>query len=371
MKNKSRLAAKLMRRYLLMTGSLIFLFIVIPLILKVLLSSRTWYYSDHLYPFLNLINRLLVPLLIVIAVTIWVAGTYLFIRRAAKYLDETLAAAKQLVEEPEKEIELSEDLADFALEMNRVRINSLFHQRAAQDAEQKKNDLIVYLAHDLRTPLTSIIGYLTLLEESPQLPPEVREKYTGITLDKAYRLENLINEFFEITRFNLATVGLTTRPTELSVMLQQLSYEFLPLMTEKDLSWEQELKPEIWVDIDTEKFERVLDNIIKNAINYADPATALNLHLIKRDNQAILTLKNQGATISEDKLARIFEPFYRGDSARGSRSGGTGLGLPIAKELVESHGGTLAAKSSAGTFTMILSLPIAASHRNTYTMNHG
>lgn len=359
-----------MRRYLLLTGGMILIFIIFPLILKMVLSSRTWYYSDPLYPLLNFVNRMLVPILALVAVVIWVSGTFLFIRRAANYLNETLAAAKQLVQEPEKEIELSDDLTDFAVEMNRLRVRSLLHQQAAHDAEQKKNDLIVYLAHDLRTPLTSIIGYLTLLEESPELPPEIRGKYTGITLDKAYRLENLINEFFEITRFNLASVSLTTHPTELSVMLQQLSYEFLPLMSEKNLSWEQELASDIWVDIDTEKFERVLDNLIKNAINYADPGTSLNLHLTQKNNQGLLTLENQGATIPEDKLARIFEPFYRGDSARGTQSGGTGLGLPIAKELVESHHGTLQAKSSEGTFTMILTLPLSSTHQATYTITH-
>lgn len=364
MKAKSSLANKLLRRYLLITLLLLVVIVVIPLALKFLLGMRTWYYDDPFYPLLRFANDHILILVIVGALLIWLLTTWFFIRQAAGYLNETLGVAKQLVSNPEKPITLSSDLRDFANEMNQIRMDTLFHQRAAKEAEQKKNDLIVYLAHDLRTPLTSIIGYLTLLEESPDLPPAMRAKYTGITLEKAYRLESLINEFFEITRFNLATVSLVTKAVDLSVMLEQISYEFLPMLTPKNLSWEMQIEEAIWVDVDTEKFERVLDNLIKNAILYATPGTALRLTLARKQNQGILTLGNQGATLPADKLERIFEPFFRGDSARGTQSGGTGLGLPIAKEIVESHHGTLKAESVADYFQMVLTLPISKTYQN-------
>lgn len=325
---------------------------------------RTWYYDDPFYPLLKFANDHILILVIVAAIFIWLVTTWFFVGQAAGYLDETLGAAKQLVSAPEKPITLSADLRDFADEMNQIRMDTLFHQRAAKEAEQKKNDLIVYLAHDLRTPLTSIIGYLTLLEESPDLPAAMRAKYTGITLEKAYRLESLINEFFEITRFNLATVSLVTKAVDLSVMVEQISYEFLPMMAPKNLTWKTQVAADIWVDLDTEKFERVLDNLIKNAILYATPDSAIVITLVQEANQAMMTIRNQGATLPADKLERIFEPFFRGDSARGTQAGGTGLGLPIAKEIVESHQGTLKAESTDGHFQMVLSLPIAKDHRS-------
>lgn len=357
MKNKNRLTNKLLTRYLLSTFILIAGTIFFVLLLQIILGSRVWYETDFFYPFLSFINNHLTQVLLVVVFLLWVFTTYLFVWRAAGYLDETITATKQIITNPKKEIEMSNDLSDVSVELNRVRTENIFLQQTAKEAEQKKNDLIVYLAHDLRTPLTSIIGYLTLLEESPDLPRETRVKYTGITLEKAYRLENLINEFFEITRFNLATVSLVTRPTELSFMLEQFTSEFLPMMTDKNLTWKKELAENVWVDLDTEKFERVLDNLFKNAINYADKNSSLNLTLEKTRDFAILELENNGPHLPEDRIERIFEPFFRADSAR-STNGGAGLGLSIAKSLVESHGGELKAKSSGNQFTMTMTLPL-------------
>ena len=106
-----------------------------------------------------------------------------------------------------------------------------FWKKDAREAEQRKNDLVVYLAHDIRTPLTSVIGYLELLKEAPDLPLEQRAKYLSITLDKAYRLEQLINEFFEITRFNLQSIPLNRENIRLSYMLMQMAEEFYPILT--------------------------------------------------------------------------------------------------------------------------------------------
>ncbi len=157
-------------------------------------------------------------------------------------MNETIQATTQLIEEPTKRITLSSHLIDVQEEMNQLREKSLQDQRAAKEAEQRKNDLIVYLAHDLRTPLTSVIGYLTLLKEEPQLSNAMRNRYTEIALQKAQRLELLISEFFEITRFNLTTIVLQTETTDLSLMLEQLTFEFLPLLEEKNLNWQLNLQ---------------------------------------------------------------------------------------------------------------------------------
>jgi len=128
-----------------------------------------------------------------------------------KYFDEVSAGMDRLAEESDDEITLSAELDFMENKLNQIKNNLEKQKKAALDAEQRKNDLVVYLAHDIKTPLTSVIGYLSLLDEAPDMPPEQKAKYVGITLEKAYRLEQLINEFFEITRFNLQTIVVATR----------------------------------------------------------------------------------------------------------------------------------------------------------------
>jgi two-component system sensor histidine kinase VanS len=148
-----------------------------------------------------------------------------------KYFDEVIAGVDKLAEESEDEIILSPELDFMEIKLDHIKNNLEKRKKAALDAEQRKNDLVVYLAHDIKTPLTSVIGYLSLLDEAPDMPPEQKAKYVGITLEKAYRLEQLINEFFEITRFNLQTIVLNKEKINLLFMLQQIADEFYPMLT--------------------------------------------------------------------------------------------------------------------------------------------
>lgn len=229
----------------------------------------------------------------------------------------------------------------------------------AKEAEQRKNDLVVYLAHDLKTPLTSIIGYLSLLEEAPELPEESREKFTSITLEKAYRLEQLINEFFDITRFNLTHIELEKNRINLTMMLSQMADEFYPLLEEKGLSIETDIEPDINIIADSDKLARVFDNIIRNAISYSYPDTCLYISAAKKefDDGVIVKMRNTGDEIPEEKLNHIFEKFFRLDSARSTRRGGAGLGLAIAKQIVELHGGDINAVSCEEYTEFIIDLP--------------
>ncbi|MDE7008273.1 MAG: sensor histidine kinase, partial [Lachnospiraceae bacterium] len=119
--------------------------------------------------------------------------------------------------------------AEVATQIVQIKSTMQRHEQAIKYETDRKNDLITYLAHDLKTPLTSVIGYLDLLEEASDMPKEQQEKYIHITLEKALRLEKLINEFFEITRYNLQQIVLDKEPLDLSFMLMQLTDEFYPL----------------------------------------------------------------------------------------------------------------------------------------------
>ena len=282
-----------------------------------------------------------------------------------RLVDTLAAAAEQLAQPGEEPIELPEPMEDLEGQLNAVRERALRDARAAREAEQRKNDLVVYLAHDLKTPLTSVIGYLTLLRDEPQLSPELRSRYTGIALEKAERLEDLINEFFDITRFSLTHLELEKQPTDLTRMLEQVASEFAPQFAEKDLRCELELPPRLAYDCDPDKLARVFDNLLRNAFHYSFPGSTVRITGQQEADTVVLTFTNEGRTIPAEKLERIFDQFFRLDSSRATRTGGAGLGLAIAKEIIALHGGTIRAASADNRITFTVRLPLqGAAARN-------
>ena len=256
-----------------------------------------------------------------------------------------------------REDRIPEELSDFSKNLKQFKLSLLENERARKAAEQQKNDLLIYLAHDLKTPLTSVIGYLSLLDEAVDMPIEQRAKYVGIALDKAYRLEQLINEFFDITRLNLQTLDAQKTRVNLTVLLLQAIGEFYPMFEEKNLRVVQNIESELFLFVDTDKLARVFDNLLRNAVNYSYPDTEIVFAAHKNGNKIIVSVKNRGEDIPQEKLNRVFEKFYRLDASRGTKSGGAGLGLAIAKEIVEKHGGEISAKSADGTIEFTVSLP--------------
>ncbi|WP_416232315.1 vancomycin resistance histidine kinase VanS [Clostridium kluyveri] len=273
-----------------------------------------------------------------------------------KYFDEVSAGMDKLAEESDEKITLSPELDFMENKLNQIKNNLEKQEKAALNAEQRKNDLVVYLAHDIKTPLTSVIGYLSLLDEAPDMPPEQKAKYVGITLEKAYRLEQLINEFFEITRFNLQTIVLNKVKINLLFMLQQMADEFYPMLTpqEKQVSVNVPDGLTLWGDAD--KLARVFNNILKNAIAYSYENSVIDISAKQQDKNIIITFTNQGNPIPRQKLETIFEKFFRLDTSRSSNTGGAGLGLAIAKEIVNAHGGNIFVQSNTEktVFTVVL-----------------
>ena len=231
-------------------------------------------------------------------------------------------------------------------------------KRLVLEEVNKKNDLIAYLAHDLKTPLTSVVGYLSLLEEAPDMPTEQRAKYTHIALDKALRLETLINEFFDITRYNLHEIVLNKETIDLSYMLHQMTDEFYPLLQDKGNTVDLSVEEDLSVSADPLKLARVFNNILKNAIAYSYPNSRIRIAAEKTDSQVCITFENEGKTIPSDKLETIFERFYRLDDARSSNTGGAGLGLAIAKQIVDGHGGQIFVESKNEVTAFHVRLPI-------------
>lgn len=221
-------------------------------------------------------------------------------------------------------------------------------KKAAQKREQQKNDLVVYLAHDLKTPLTSVVGYLSLLQESPEIPETQKARYIEISLQKALHLEALINEFFDITRFNLQNIQLEESRIKLALMLEQIVDEFYLLLAAKNMQAHISADAMIEIDGDANKLARVFSNLLKNAVMYGYDNSTIELAVMQQQEQITISFKNKGQEISAQQIQHVFEKFYRLDSARSSHTGGAGLGLAIAQQIVEAHHGKIVAQSNKG-----------------------
>lgn len=283
---------------------------------------------------------------------------YVAMSRFTRYFKKISGGIDQLVNESEEPITLPSELEFIETKLNTVKSTLEKRRDAALESERRKNDLVVYLAHDIKTPLTSVIGYLSLLNEAPDMPLEQRIKYTGITLEKAYRLEQLINEFFEITRFNLQTINLIKEDVNLTMMLEQMADEFYPILAPQNKEAVVEAGDNIMIYADSDKLGRVFNNILKNAAAYSYDNSPITISAITEGENIIIRFRNKGKMIPSDKLDSIFEKFYRLDSSRSSNTGGTGLGLAIAKEIVVLHGGTISAESNEEYTQFAVSLPV-------------
>lgn len=281
-------------------------------------------------------------------------------RWLTRYFREINQGIDCLLSDREEQIRLSQEMQPFEIKLNTVQNILIQREQAARAAEQRKNELVMYLAHDIRTPLTSIIGYLRLLEQIPDLPDEEKEKYVHISLEKTYRLEKMINEFFEITCYNTQQITIASKTIDLYYLLVQVIDEHLPLFTEHGNYITFHAAESLEVCGDPERLARVFNNLLKNAVAYSSKGTEITVNAEETPEHIVVTVSNHGKTIPDDKLETLFEKFYRLDESRTSNTGGTGVGLAIAKEIVLLHGGTISADSKNGLTTFTVKLPISS-----------
>ena len=305
-----------------------------------------------------ILTVLIIIVLICIAITFAVANLHAK-AEVRKSITATSVMLHDFMIEEKGNIDIfPKEYAEISAQMSDIKQAMQRHEQMLKEEASRKNDLIAYLAHDLKTPLTSVIGYLALLDEAQDMPIEQKTKYVNIALSKALRLEKLINEFFDITRYNLQQIDLEKESINLCHMLVQMTDEFYPLLNAHGNQTEVCVDEDITVYGDSIKLARVFNNILKNAIYYSYPDTIIKIWAESTDTDVWIYFCNKGKTIPAGKLNSIFEKFFRMDEARSTNTGGAGLGLAIAKEIITLHGGKITAESENESTTFRISLPV-------------
>ena len=346
----SALFRRYLRQCLLWAAGLI----VVGGLFDTIIQILPMYYQTHFYMrYRSLYTACVcVALWTVIALVL----TWRLVRRAASYIDEVQEAAHQVASANDDLITLSPELSEIAADLNQLKQESLANARAAKEAESRKSDLIMYLAHDLKTPLSSVIGYLQLLRDEPTLPEEARTRYLATTLRKAERLDALTNEFFEITR-SISRKSLSRRSAWISRSCSSSSSSKRSHSSQrKNLTAALHTPEQLPLRADPAGLSRVFDNLLRNAILYSWPDTEIDITATADDERATICFTNQGDTIPPEKLARLFEQFFRLDASRAT-SGGAGLGLAIARAITRQHGGDITAESANDRVTFTVTLP--------------
>lgn len=225
--------------------------------------------------------------------------------------------------------------------------------------EQSKDDLITNVSHDIRTPLTSIIGYLGLLKSSEL--NEDQAKYIKIAYDKALQMKALAEDLFEYTTLRSSTNNkLVLAPLHVNSMLEQVAAGFELEAEKKNITFNVVTRPrDLVIDADAKMIVRMLNNLISNALKYGHGATEINLIANKVNNKFVeLRVENNGEQIPKKSLQKIFDRFYRVESSRNLKTGGTGLGLAITKSIVDLHSGTIKCQSTSELTSFIIQLPL-------------
>lgn len=273
----------------------------------------------------------------------------LFTRKFSLYLKEITEGIKEISTGNFKAVislRGDDEFTDIAEHLNRMAkdIRNIIEEE--RSTENKKNELITNVAHDLRTPLTSIIGYLDIVSNK-ELSADDRDKYIGVAYAKSKRLEKLIEDLFTYTKFEFGQVALHLSQVDMVKMMEQLLDEFYPSFREQGLEYEFKISDKsMIVEADGNLLARAFANLIGNAIKYGKNGKNVNISMEATQTQVNIEIINFGEVIPKKDIDKIFEKFYRVDNSRNAELGGTGLGLAIAKNIITMHNGTIHAKSS-------------------------
>jgi len=320
--------------------------------------------KEELSPLLRIFRMGTVTTILYVLIGIMIFSlTFLLLQRKSIRYIEKIAAAIQNISEGDLNTQVEvigeDEFAMMAANLNRMEADIRELMDKERDAERTKNELITNVAHDLRTPLTSIIGYLELLSKGVLLSPDMQQKYIDIAYTKAKRLEKLIEDLFGFTKMNYGKISMNVGKVDIVKLLGQLLEEFYPSFADKNLTYELTSNvPALTITADGNLLARLFDNLINNAIKYGAEGKKVLVKVHAKDDIVTVAVVNFGYVIPADELPLIFNKFYRVEQSRSSSTGGTGLGLAIAKSIVDMHGGTISVSSDLNGTVFLVKLKV-------------
>lgn len=284
---------------------------------------------------------------------------YFLVLWLKKYFDLVNDGIDALIERRVSCINMPPEMKFLEEKLRHVQETLINQEEKRKEAERKKDELVMYLAHDIRTPLTSVLGYLNILNDADMMSEEERKKYTQIALKKAERLETLINEFFEITCYNQNNIVLEKEEIDLYYLLVQLIDEVYPQAEKRGKKIRLEADENISAYANAEKLARAFLNILRNAIYYGKNDTDIIIYAQKKEKGTCIQFCNYGDSLTKEEQDKIFEKFYRMDEARQTNTGGAGIGLAIADNIMKLHGGKIHVTSQDGKIIFHIWIPDA------------
>lgn len=292
------------------------------------------------------------PISIIIGLILFIVFFFLFTRKSIYYLEEINIGLKRIAEgnlDTRLPIRTEDELGQLARNINSMSKHLKKSIEEERNAEKTKNELITNVSHDLRTPLTSIIGYLGLISNDEYKDELSLRYYVDIAYNKSLELKSLIDELFEFTKISYGGLKLNLEKIDIGQLMEQLAEEFIPVLNEAGM--ECRIVPyseKLYTVADGNLLVRVFENLLSNAIRYGKEGKYVDIEILGEKDSIIVNTINYGEGISKIDLPNIFERFYKIDKSRSKESSGTGLGLAIAKNIIELHKGDIRVDSQDG-----------------------
>lgn len=294
-------------------------------------------------------------------------GTFLFVfltlvNRKVKYIKFLTKEVKRIKDDgfgKTIEVKGNDELAQLCDSINNMSLELGEKIENEKIMEKNKSELITNVSHDLRTPLTSIIGYVDLLKKNGFQDKDKFKEYIDVIDERTRSLNKLINELFEYTKLTSHDIKLNYSKVEIGSLVEQLVGEYTPIFNREGLEVYKDISSEdIFINIDVEKIVRVLENLLTNAKKYSLRNDKVLVTLYKEDDEyVVISLANKTKNIDKDELNNIFERFYKVDKSRKEQDS-AGLGLSIVKRIVELHNGEVNAELDNDVIEFIVKLPL-------------